>query len=93
MGAKDSGLVIPRAKGRTEQGEMGHWVVPTWARERGREFGHGHMGERREGWRARDEIKKGKSLKREKRSQAAPFIVGWATLLLPGNYGEEHTRL
>jgi hypothetical protein len=31
-------------------------------------------------------------LKREKRGQAAPFIVGWATLL-PGNYGEEHTWL
>jgi hypothetical protein len=30
-------------------------------------------------------------LKRERRGQAAPFIVGWATLLLPGNCGEEHT--
>jgi hypothetical protein len=23
----------------------------------------------------------------------APFIVGWAILLLPGKYGEEHTWL
>lgn len=29
--------------------------------------------------------------KRERRDQAAPFIVGWATLLLPGNCGKEHT--
>jgi hypothetical protein len=27
------------------------------------------------------------------RGQAALFIVGWATLLLPGNCGEEHTWL
>jgi hypothetical protein len=31
--------------------------------------------------------KKGESLKRERRGQAAPFIVGWAILLLPGNCG------
>jgi hypothetical protein len=38
---------------------------------------------------------KSKSLreKRERRGQAASFIVGWATLLLPGNCGEEHTWL
>ena len=27
------------------------------------------------------------------RGQAAPFIVGWATLLLPGNCGTEYTWL
>jgi hypothetical protein len=45
--------------------------------------------EGRERRRARDESKKGKSLKRKRRGQAAPFIVGWATLLLPSNSGEE----
>jgi hypothetical protein len=39
------------------------------------------------------ESKKGESLKRERRGQAAPFIVGSAILLLPGNYGVEHTWL
>ena len=34
-----------------------------------------------------------KRSKRETRGQAAPFIVGWATLLLQGNCGEEHTWL
>jgi hypothetical protein len=64
--------------------------------KRGREAGHGHVergggvGGRR---RARDESKKGESLKRERRGQAAPLIVGWATLLLSGNCGEEHTWL
>jgi hypothetical protein len=37
--------------------------------------------------------KREQDLKRERRGQAAPFIVGWATLLLPGNCGEEHTWL
>ena len=32
-------------------------------------------------------------VERERRGQTAPFIVGWATLLLPGNCGEEHTWL
>ena len=41
----------------------------------------------RERRRARDESKKGESLKSERWGQAAPFIVGWATLLLPGNCG------
>ena len=50
-------------------------------------------GRERERRRARDESKKGESLKREKRGQAAPFIVVWATLLLSGNCGEEHTWL
>jgi hypothetical protein len=45
----------------------------------------------REKRRARDESKKGKSLKKKRRGQAAPFIVGWAILLLSGNCGEEHT--
>jgi hypothetical protein len=48
---------------------------------------------RRERRRTRYESKKDERLKREKRGQAAPFIVGWATLLLPGNFGEEHTWL
>ena len=39
------------------------------------------------------ESKKGESLKRARRGQAAPLIVGWAILLLPGNCGEEHTWL
>lgn len=29
--------------------------------------------------------------KRERRGQAAPFIVDWANLPLPGNCGEKHT--
>jgi hypothetical protein len=37
----------------------------------------------REGWE--------EGRKRERRSQRAPFIVGWATLLLPGNCGAELT--
>ena len=37
------------------------------------------------------ESKKGKSLKRARRGQAGPLIVGWAIRLLPGNCGEEHT--
>jgi hypothetical protein len=32
-------------------------------------------------------------VERERRGQTAPLIVGWATLLLPGNCGEEHTWL
>ena len=48
---------------------------------------------KRERRREREESKKGESLKRERRGQAASFIVGWATLLLPGNCGEEHTWL
>ena len=40
---------------------------------------------------SKDESKKGESLKRVRRGQAAPFIVSWATLWLPGNSGEEHT--
>ena len=48
-------------------------------RERERETSHGHMergdkGEREGGL----ENKKGESLKRARRNQAAPFIVGWA---------------
>jgi hypothetical protein len=38
----------------------------------------GERGEGRERRRARDKSKKGESLKRAKRAQAAPFIVGWA---------------
>jgi hypothetical protein len=63
---------------------------------RKRETSHGHLERRVEGRerrRSRDESKKGKSLKRERRGQAATFIVGWATLLLPGNSGAEHTWL
>jgi hypothetical protein len=50
-------------------------------------------GKGRERRRAREESKKGESLKRVRRGQAAPFIVGWAILLLSGNCGEEHTCL
>ena len=38
-------------------------------------------------------IRKVRALKRERRGNTAPFIVGWATLLLPGNCGKEHTWL
>jgi hypothetical protein len=50
-------------------------------------------GGRRERRRAREESKKGESLKRLRRGKAASFIVGWTILLFPGNYGEEHTWL
>jgi hypothetical protein len=50
-------------------------------------------GEGRERRRDRDESKKGESLKRERRGQAASFIVGWAFLLLSDNCGKEHTWL
>ena len=43
-------------------------------------------GRKGEGEREREK-KKGESLK-TRRGQAAPFIVGWAILLLPGNYEE-----
>jgi hypothetical protein len=36
---------------------------------------------------------RGRGRGREIWGQAAPFIVGWAILLLPGNYGEERTWL
>ena len=48
-------------------------------------------GEGRERRKARDESKKGESLKRVRRGQAAPFIVSWA--IVTGSCGEEHTRL
>ena len=38
-------------------------------------------------------VEKGESLKRARRGQAAPFVVGWTILLLSGNYGEEHIWL
>ena len=47
-------------------------------RERGWPWPRGERGEGRERRRARDESKKGESLKRVRRGQAAPFIVGWA---------------
>jgi hypothetical protein len=50
-------------------------------------------GEGRERRRARDDSKKGESLKRARRGQAAPFIVGWAILQLQHSCGEEHTWL
>jgi hypothetical protein len=46
-------------------------------------------GGRRERRRAREESKKGESLKRVRRGQVAPFIVGWAI----SNCGEAHTWL
>jgi hypothetical protein len=45
-------------------------------RERGWPWPCGERGDGRERRRARDESKKGQSLKRERRGQAAPFIVG-----------------
>jgi hypothetical protein len=55
----------------------------TW-REGGREGREKVKSERQE---------REQELKRERRGQEAPFIVGWATLLLPGNCGEKHTCL
>jgi hypothetical protein len=51
-------------------------------------------GGKRERERAREESKKGESLKREE-GPSSPFYsgLGWAILLLPGNCGEEHTWL
>ena len=58
--------------------------------ERGKENSHGHVERGGKGKREGGlESKKGESLKRVSRGQAAPFIVGWAILLLPGNCGEE----
>jgi hypothetical protein len=51
-------------------------------------------GERKGRRRARDENKKGESLRENGGGgQAAPFIVGWAILQLQGSCGEEHTWL
>jgi hypothetical protein len=73
------------------------WFLEFYCRKaaRKRETGYGHVerGEGRKRRKAREESKKGESLKRARRGQAAPFIVGWTILLLPGNYGEEHTWL
>ena len=38
-------------------------------------------------------LKRDKRDERERRGQAASFIVGWATLLLQGNCGKKHTWL
>jgi hypothetical protein len=35
------------------------------------------------------ELKRDKRNKREAKGQATPFIMGWATFLLPANCGEE----
>jgi hypothetical protein len=48
---------------------------------------------RREGERGGAREQESKRARDRGRGQAAPFIVGWATLLLPGNCGEEHTWL
>ena len=46
---------------------------------RKRDTGHGHVERGEKGEReGRLESKKGESLKRTRRGQAAPFIVGWA---------------
>ena len=66
-------------KGREERAEKQRPTMATW-REGGRECrerGNKRVGEKHEGSRS----------KRERRGQAAPFIVDWATLLLPGNCG------
>ena len=58
-----------RKAGRKREGRKKERpAMATW-REGGRE---------RERRRARDDSKKGESLKRVRRGQAAPFIVGWA---------------
>jgi hypothetical protein len=65
-------LIVER-QGEGEKVERERPAMATW--------GWGEGGERR---RAKDESKKGKSLKRAKRGQAAPFIVGWAIRYLWG---------
>jgi hypothetical protein len=49
----------------------------------------GGKGERKGGL----ESKRGEGLREQGGGQAAPLIVGWAILLLPGNCGKEHTWL
>jgi hypothetical protein len=61
-------------------------------REKGWPWPHGERGEGKER-RVREESKNSESLKRVRRGQTAHLIEGWAILLLPGNYGEEHTWL
>jgi hypothetical protein len=75
-------LISPGAEGKRGLGE------------RGTEAGHGNVERWGKGVREGGlESKKGEGLKRARRGQAAPFIVGWAILLLPGNYEGEHTWL
>ena len=57
-----------KARGRKEGRKTERLAMAIW-REGGME---------RERRRVREESKKGGSLKRERRGQAAPFIVGWA---------------
>jgi hypothetical protein len=64
--------------------------------DRKRETGHGQVERRGKGGREGGlemRVRKVREFKRVRRGQAAPFIVGWATLLLPGNCGEKHTWL
>jgi hypothetical protein len=49
-------------------------------REREQPWPCGERGEGGENRRARDESKKGGSLKRARRGQTAPFIVGWTIM-------------
>ena len=56
-----------RKAGRKREGKRERPAMATW-----------REGEGRQRRRARDDSKKGESLKRVRRGQAAPFIVGWA---------------
>jgi hypothetical protein len=70
------------------------WGVGGGKERRGQPWPLGERGEGRGRKRARGLEKQEKQeLERERRGQAAPLIVGWATLLLSSNCGEEHTWL
>jgi hypothetical protein len=62
-------------------------------RERDQPWPHEERGEWR-GWRrAKDENKKGESLRERGGAKHPHFIVGWAILQLQGSCEEEHTWL
>ena len=83
-------LYCRKAGRKREGGERRRERERERERERDRPWPRWGVGGRRS---AKDEIKKGESLQRARRGQAAPFIVGWAILQLQGSCGEEHTWL
>jgi hypothetical protein len=74
-------LYCRKARGKREGRKRERPAMATWR--------EGERGERG----GLEKSKKGESLKRVRRGQAAPFIVDWAILWLSGNCGEEHTWL
>ena len=88
--SRDRSMVLQLHFKKAERKEEGRkrergWPWPRGDRRDGRE-------REREGGLERG-VRKGESLKRVRRGKATPFIVGWTILLLPGNYGKEHTWL